>query len=466
VREEDHADVPQRLVDLTVCVVIKAIAALGRQAARRVVDATIAVVVCAVADLGRHRAACAACIQHAVVDLSIAVIVDAVTDLDRRRAAQATRIEQAFIRLPVAVVVEPIANLDRHRAAATARVEHALVRATIAVLIEAIAHLNGYHAAHAARVQHTVVHLAVAVIVDTVADLCGDGAAAAAGVEQALVGEPIAVVVCAVAALNTRRDGVALAVGPVTAAALHARLAQTHVCATGDCRAGRAAVRHILVRRAVAVVVHAIADFTDGVTRHGVACHAIPIGRALDEPCALTGAAPDRARLSDARITFVDHAVTVVVDAVAELSLLGRVAGVGVVAVAVARAHTVAVEVAVFAPSRALVASVADAVAVRVYLVEVGPVGAVVLVVDEAVPIGVDTNRRVGTPALRACVEARLSAARGTARRSTARRRTSRRGPAAGVATVRSAPCLAPRAARGVTPQRLDRGVATTRCGP
>jgi hypothetical protein len=210
-----------------------------------------------------------------VVDGAVAVVVFAVAGLGRHVAAGPARVAQVFVDDPVAVVVLEVAQF----------VGRLLVRC--ADLHAALAGRNA-----ACAVTHP------------------PGAADLANPDHAIVDERVAVVVEAVADLGARRRQGNADDRPALARALTgaADARQVGLAGLADAEA--------LVRRAVTVVVEAVADLvarhSDGVALDGaVATH----GPAVGADAASAGVAP----LIALGVALVDLIVTVVVEAIAEL---------------------------------------------------------------------------------------------------------------------------------------------------
>ena len=248
-----------------------------------------------------------------------------------------------LVHLTVAVVVASVADLRRAGMDCRVGVE-AVVIGDVAV---------GVEVERAAP----LVHVAVAVVVDRVAGLVGAWVACRVGIVAvvhrerpvavvvlaAVVDDGVAVVVVAVAGLGRARPGVGVGVVAVLAGVPTVSVDVGH---------HRIAA---LVDEPVAVVVHTVVAVLGGARVHGgvVGSAVVRIGEAV---AVLVGAA----------VGTVGRAVAVVVEAVAGLGRAGMAGGVGVVAVHVA-GGTVAVGVDRTAVVRHAVAVLIDAIGAQLW---------------------------------------------------------------------------------------------------
>ncbi len=265
-----RADVGWTIIDLTIAVIVDAIAQLGRRVAR------LRVALGAVRGSAEHFAGAFARTdtdgafsaggnfffglgiepEEVVVGHAVAVVVGEIADLARHRAAEAASVAQVFVDGAVAVVIEVVADFVRNRATTITGVLHALVGLVVAVIVDVVAGFCGREVRAFAHTPATVVAMtnAASTWLD---DRFGrtTGFFSAIGAVAAFVHRAVAVVVNHTVALFGLCALKWAAHDPLTIFA-DRQLAGASALAAGLCE-----VDEVVVRGAIAVVVQAVADF-------------------------------------------------------------------------------------------------------------------------------------------------------------------------------------------------------------
>jgi hypothetical protein len=367
------------LVGLSVAVVVDIVEAnlRGNRAAGTtrildtIVDGAIAVIVDVVADLDRHRTALATGVQDAIVDHAIAIVVLTVADFLGHGATGIARVLDAFVDAAVAVVVHGIADFGRDSATCAAGIEYAVIDLPVAVVVDAIAHLGRNGATLIAGVFHAFVDGSVTVVVDVVTDFHGHGAALTTRIEQTFVHRLIAVIVEAVTDLFSDRTAATAGVQDAFVDATVAVVVEIIANLSRNGATDTARVQDAVVHGSVAVVVETVADLDarhDRDDRTGSNASAADDGSRTSALALLTIVA--RHAKAEA---FVDRAIAVVVDSVADFTRRESALPTGV-----AKTHEV----------RAVVTLIALAIAVGVDTI-VDDVRTQVIDVEDAVAVGV-----------------------------------------------------------------------------
>ena len=316
------------VIDGTVAVVVDAIAGLGlrRLVGDTGVGARDAGGEALRADAGSAGVAGDAAARVAIVDGAVAVVVEAIAELGGEREHLADAAREAADRAGLnAGAADAHARGRGHAVVAGAGDRSAgriFVGAAVAVVVEAIAALE------ARRPQRLADNAAGGADGGSLrADALLTGGAERARLGVSVVYRAVAVVIDAVAELGRERKHLAHAAAEVArVAALHAAAADANA---GRCRntvvagAGDRIAKVILVTKAVAIVVEAVADlFVWQQKRQALESRRGADRGALGTDAELAGGA-ERAAF---RVVVVDEAVAVVVEPIAELLIRNHVA--------------------------------------------------------------------------------------------------------------------------------------------